>query len=279
VITALGVVAGAWVLLTGTLWLAQRQLIYLPDGDLAAPPEDVTVRGVETDDGITHRVWVVPADGEPMARVLVFNGNAGNKEHRLALARSLAAVGLEVILFDYRGYGDTEGRPSEEGLHSDAQAVAEIAFDTSLPPKGGVPAEPGRGDRDLPVVYFGESLGAGVATGLATERAPDALVLRSPFTSLADMARAHYPFVPAFLLRDRYPVEDRMASLRVPLLVVLGTADSIVPPSLSRRIFDAAQAPKQLVEMEGLNHNDPGLSSSPELAVTVAGFLDQSVTP
>jgi fermentation-respiration switch protein FrsA (DUF1100 family) len=259
VITALSVVIGVWVLVTGGLWLAQRQLIYLPDRELASPPADVTVRTVETSDEITHQVWLVPAEGDPKARVLVFNGNAGNKAHRIPLARSLAAEGLEVALFDYRGYGDTEGSPSEEGLLLDAVAVAEIVFDT-----------------DLPVVFFGESLGAGVATRLATRRPPDAMVLRSPFTSLADMARAHYPFVPTFLIRDRFPVEDQIKALEIPVLVVLGTSDTIVPPALSRRVFDAATDPEEIVEMVGLNHNDPGLSSSAELAAVVAGFLEKS---
>jgi fermentation-respiration switch protein FrsA (DUF1100 family) len=260
--TALGAVVGAWVLLTASLWLAQRQIVYLPDRELAVPPGDVTIRTVETSDGVTHRVWVVPAEGDPMARVLVFNGNAGNKGHRLPLARNLAAERLEVVLFDYRGYGDTGGNPSEEGLLADAEAVAGITFETVLP-----------------VVYLGESLGAGVATGLATRHLPEALVLRSPFTSLGDMARAHYPFVPPFLIRDRYPVEDQIGALEVPVLVVLGTGDTIVPPELSRRVFEAATGTKELVEMDGLNHNDPGLSSSPELAGTVRDFLESPQVP
>jgi hypothetical protein len=169
---------------------------------------------------------------------------------------------MEVVLFDYRGYGDTGGAPSEDGLLIDALAVADIAFDT-----------------DLPVVYLGESLGGAVATGLATRFPPDALMLRSPFTSLADMARAHYPFVPTFLLRDRFPVEDQIGTLAVPVLVVLGTSDTIVPPELSRRVFEAASDPKDLVEMEGLDHNDPALGSGPELAQAVARFLDQSLSP
>jgi hypothetical protein len=193
-----------------------------------------------------------------MARVVVFNGNAGNMSHRVTLARSLAAERMEVLLFDYRGYGDTDGSPSEEGLLLDAEAVAHLAFDTTLP-----------------VVYFGESLGAGVATALARRTLPDALVLRSPFTSLADVARAHYPLVPTVLLRDRYPVEETVKTLETPLLVVLGTADSIVPPEQSRRVFEAAAGPKTLVEREGLDHNDPGLSSGPDLAREVRVFVEQ----
>jgi alpha-beta hydrolase superfamily lysophospholipase len=260
--TALAVIAGAWVLLTATLWLAQRQMIYLPDRDVAPVPDDVTLKSVETPDGITHRVWMVPAEGEPVALVVVFNGNAGNKAHRLELARNLAGQGLDIALFDYRGYGDTEGSPSEEGLLTDAEAVATIVSDSNPP-----------------VVYFGESLGGGVATALATRRPPDALILRSPFTSVADMARAHYPFVPSFLIRDRYPVESQIATVQVPLLVVLGTADSIVPPGQSRRVFEAAAEPKELVEVEGLNHNDSGLSSSSELAETVRDFLRRHLSP
>ncbi len=215
---------------------------------------------VETSDGIVHELWLVPAKGEAAARLVVFNGNAGNKSHRLPLADSLAAEGMEVMLFDYRGYGDTMGRPSEEGLLEDARSVAGPAFDT-----------------DLPVVYFGESLGAGVATLLAAEVAPDALVLRSPFTSLSDMARTHYRIVPTVLLRDRYEVEKTMAELDVPLLVILGAADSIVPPRLSLNVFEAANQPKRLVEMEGLDHNDPALASGANLAEEIRLFVDEQV--
>jgi fermentation-respiration switch protein FrsA (DUF1100 family) len=259
VIAALGVVAAFWVLLTAGLWLAQRQMIYLPDRAVGPAPGDVNVRTVETPDGILHPVWFVPAEGEPVARVLVLNGNAGNKAHRLDLARNLATEGMEVALFDYRGYGDTDGSPSEAGLLTDAEAVSDILFES-----------------ELPVVFFGESLGGGVASGLAMRRPPDALVLRSPFTSLADMARAHYPFVPSILLRDRYPVEDQVATMDVPTLVVLGSGDSIVPPEQSRRVYEAASGLKYLVEMEGLNHNDPGLASSPALAAEVRRFLDEA---
>ncbi|HWL50351.1 MAG TPA: alpha/beta hydrolase [Acidimicrobiia bacterium] len=260
VIRMLAIAAGICLLLMAVLWLFQRQLIYLPDPTPGSPPADVTVSTVETSDGIVHELWLIPADGEAVARVLVFNGNAGNKSHRLPLARSLAGEGMEVVLFDYRGYGDTAGSPSEGGLLSDARAVADVAFDT-----------------DLPVVYLGESLGAGVATLLAKARAPDALVLRSPFTSLADMAHTHYPFVPTFLLRDRYPVEEVIAGLEIPLLVFLGTDDSIVAPPLSRRVYEMARGPKDLVELEGLDHNDAELASGARLAEEIRVFVDEQV--
>jgi uncharacterized protein len=253
----LGVLGAAFAALLAMAWAGQRSLIYFPDHSPGAPPGDVTVREVVTSDGITHRAWLLPAEGEALARVLVFNGNAGHKADRLPLARSLAIRGLEVVLFDYRGYGDTEGSPSERGLLRDAAAVAEVAFDT-----------------DLPLAYFGESLGAAVATLLAVDHPPVALVLRSPFTSLADMARNHYPLLPAgLILKDRYEVEEAIAQLEVPVLVVLGTADTIVPPALSRRVFEAATGPKELVEMQGHAHNDPDLVAGRELADSIRAFV------
>lgn len=256
ILMVLVVIGAGWVLLMMLLWVAQRRLIYLADRNLGEPPSDVSVVETETNDGIPQRLWVVPAEGEATARVLVFNGNAGNKADRLPLARNLAAEGMEVVLFDYRGYGDTPGRPSEDGLYRDALAAATATFDT-----------------DLPLVYFGESIGAGVATGLSTGSAPDVLVLRSPFTSLADMARTHYPFVPPGLVRDRLDTEEAIASVDAPVLVVLGTADSIVPPRLSRRVYEAAPEPKELVELDGLDHNDPDLTSGRDLTRAVGSFV------
>jgi len=258
VLTSLIVLVAAGVALLLLLWVSQRRLIYLPDPTPPLPPPEASVVPVETSDGIHHQAWELPAEGEAVARVMVFNGNAGNKGLRVPLARSLADEGMQVVLFDYRGYGGTVGDPSEVGLLRDARAVSDVAFDT-----------------DLPVVYLGESLGAGVAAALALERPPTALVLRSPFTSLADMARTHYPLVPArLLLRDHYDTEAIIAAVDVPVLVILGTRDSIVPPELSRRVFEAATEPKEVVELEGLDHNEPDLTSGTELAAAIRRFLD-----
>ncbi|MFP3915887.1 MAG: alpha/beta hydrolase [Actinomycetota bacterium] len=256
-LTWLAVLMAAWLVLLAALWLGQRRLIYLPDPRVGEPPAGVAVAEAETADGVEHPVWIVPARGEARARVVVFNGNAGNRSHRLPLARNLASRGLEVLLFDYRGYGDTAGRPSEAGLVRDGVAVAGLAAES-----------------DLPLVYFGESLGAGVATMVATRRPPAALVLRSPFASLVDMARIHYRIVPAgILLRDRFDVVGPIGELDLPVQVILGTDDSIVPPRLSREVFAAVTGPKELRELEGLGHNDPDLTSGEEVAEAVASFL------
>jgi fermentation-respiration switch protein FrsA (DUF1100 family) len=193
--------------------------------------------------------------------VLVHNGNGGNRSLRAPLAAALARMGLHVLVFDYRGYGGNPGRPTEAGLAADARA----ALDYLVGRPEVVPAR---------VVYFGESLGAAVALRLATERPPAALVLRSPFASLAEVGQLHYPLVPvSLLLRDRYDSAALAGRLAAPLLVVAGGRDRIVPASHSRRLFAAAPQPKRLVVLDGADHNDHDLLAGPRLLAEVRGFL------
>jgi fermentation-respiration switch protein FrsA (DUF1100 family) len=126
------------------------------------------------------------------------------------------------------------------------------------------------------MVYFGESLGAAVAVGLAVQRPPASLVLRSPFTSLADVGAVHYPWLPVSrLLLDRYPSIDRIASVGAPLLVVAGDRDDIVPAALSRRLFDAANEPKRYVLVPGAGHNDPALLDGRQMIGEIDRWLSE----
>lgn len=166
-------------------------------------------------------------------------------------------------MVDYRGYGENPGSPSESGLAADARAAAEFLKSRGV-------------DQDR-IVYFGESLGAAVATGLATEEQPAALVLRSPFPSLVDVARVHYPWLPvSLLLRDRYPVQSQIARVDSPVMVILGTVDDIVPPKLSRAVYEAASEPKTLVVIEGAGHNDLALLNGDEMIQSITDFLRSS---
>jgi fermentation-respiration switch protein FrsA (DUF1100 family) len=126
------------------------------------------------------------------------------------------------------------------------------------------------------IAYFGESLGAAVAVGLAVQQPPAALVLRSPFTSLADVGAVHYPWLPIrWLLLDRYPSIERIASVRAPLLVIAGDRDDIVPLSLSRQLYDAAVEPKRYVLVRGAGHNDPELLDGRQMLAEIEGFLSE----
>jgi hypothetical protein len=182
---------------------------------------------------------------------------------RAPLATALVRNGLSVLLFDYRGYAGNPGRPSEDGLAADARA-ARTWLDA-------------HSDR---IAYLGESLGAAVALRLAVEHPPSALMLRSPFTSLTDVGRLHYPRLPvAQLLSDRYPSIDRIENLGAPLLVIAGERDSIVPAELSRRLYDAAPEPKRFVLVPGADHNDPELLDGPEVVAEIVRFAQASERP
>ena len=250
----------------GVLWAFQRHLLYIPFGHVASPAtvglpwaEEVTFR---TEDGLTLAGWFVPGESRPAPfTILVFNGNAGNRSFRAPLALALAKAGLSVFLFDYRGYGGNAGRPSEAGLAADARGAR-----TYLEQRRDV--DPRR------IVYFGESLGSGVAVALALERSPPALILRSPYTSMTELGQYHYPFLPVSrLLWDRYPSIERIGQIRCPLLVIAGDRDSIVPPKQSLRLFDAAPEPKRLVMIPGTDHNDYALLAGDLLIEEVVRFL------
>ena len=263
------VVVGLLAATVGLLWAFQRRLIYLPSPG-PVPPAATVLPGAEdvaftTADGLRLRGWFVPAAGPGGARpgpaVLVCNGNAGHRAMRAELAAELARMGLAVLLFDYRGYGGNPGGPTEEGLAADARAALDHLA-------GRPEVDPER------VVYLGESLGAAVALRLATERPPAALVLRSPFASLAEVGRRHYPMLPvSLLLWDRYDSAALVGRVRAPLLVVAGGRDRIVPPGHSRRLFAAAPEPKRLVVLDGVDHNDPELHAGPRLLAELRAFL------
>ena len=253
------------------LWVGQRRMIYLPYGNvpsaaLAGLPraDDVTFT---TDDGLTLHGWFVPAASMPARfTVIVFNGNAGHRGFRARLAASLAKHAVATLLFDYRGYGDNDGRPSEDGLTRDARAArAYLATRTDVDTSR--------------IVYFGESLGAAVALGLATETRPFALVLRSPFTSMTDIGRHHYPFLPVrWLLRDRYPSLERAERVTCPTLVIAGDRDSIIPIEQSRRLYDALASEKRFVAIAGADHNDEALLDGRDLMQAVLDFLSTPLT-
>jgi fermentation-respiration switch protein FrsA (DUF1100 family) len=250
-------------------WAGQRKLIYYPFADVPSPaqaglPQAQPVT-FPTDDGLALNGWLVPASTTAVeGAVIVFNGNAGNRAFRADLGRYFSEHGYSVLLFDYRGYGGNPGVPSEDGLTRDARAARR--FLDSRPDI----------DRRR-IVYFGESLGAAVAVGLALEQPPLALVLRSPFTSLADAGRYHYPYLPVrWLLSDRYPSIERIGRVNSPVLVIAGDRDTIVPTDQSRRLFEAAPQPKRLMIVEHTDHNDEELNAGRRMLDGVIEFLKTS---
>jgi fermentation-respiration switch protein FrsA (DUF1100 family) len=228
-----------------------RGLLYFPMRPSGATPalaglefEDLTIR---TEDGVEIHGWWIPSGsqraGGPAVHLLLCHGNAGSIEDRLIHARYLVDAGVDVLLFDYRGYGRSQGSPGEEGTYRDARAARH-----ALLARTGV--DPSR------IVYLGESLGGAIALDLALAHPPRGLVLQSAFTSIRDMARFHYPFIPSALVPDAYPNLARVRRLGAPLLVMHGDADDIVPLSAGEALYASAPGPKKLHVFRGLGHND-----------------------
>jgi fermentation-respiration switch protein FrsA (DUF1100 family) len=247
VLTAIAIIAGVPLLLVGALWAGQERLIFLPDPrPITAPPgwERQTIRST---DGLD--LAFLTAQAGPRSPVLLhFHGNGGNAEDRAGLGTLLNRAGYTIVLAEYRGYGGNPGRPGEEAIAADAATLlawAEIRF-------------PGR-----PIALWGESLGSGVVTRLAENRANiRAIVLESPFTSIADLARNMYPVLPTdLLLRHRFESLSRLPNITAPLLVVASEADRITPPGHALRMAAAARNPR-LVMLPGGAHpavlNDAG---------------------
>lgn len=251
-------------------WWQQRRLIYFPDTTPPPPAAQVLAGGrdvtLHTADGLDLAAWFVPgtADdgttGRAMA-VLVAPGNGGNRAGRAGLADELRRRGFSVLLMDYRGYGGNPGTPSERGLAQDAMAAVEELERLGFPSHR--------------QIHVGESLGTAVVAALQSRRPPAGIVLRSPFTNLADVGAHNYPWLPVrTLLTDHYEVIDHLATTRVPVIVLYGTDDSVVPPALSAEVADRCPSLVERVVLDGADHNDP-VMFGPLLADAVARLAAQ----
>ena len=248
ILSLVATLAVVWAAVLVLASLLQDRLLYFPVRRLESSPEAWGLRSEElrltASDGTRLHGWWIPAPRQPApAHVLLCHGNAGNIGDRVLHARLLAEAGLDTFLFDYRGYGRTDGSPDEEGTYRDARAARR-----ALLGQRGV-----AGDR---IVYLGESIGGAVALALALEAPPLGLVLQSAFTSVRDMGRLHYPFIPKAIVPDAYPSLRRIAELRSPLLVIHGDRDDIVPAAHGRALFEAAPGRKRIEIVRGAGHND-----------------------
>ncbi|MGL4236791.1 alpha/beta hydrolase [Tabrizicola sp.] len=235
-----------YLLSTAALFLFQRQLIYYPARNAPSPVEagfdGVTEHALTAADGTRVVLWYAPA--EPgAATILYFQGKGGEIADRPKRWAAYRAAGLGVAFLSYRGYGGSDGSPTEAGLHQDADA----ALDWLL--AQGIPANQ--------IAVVGESLGTGVATRLAADREVGALILEAPYTSLADVAARRFPWVPArLLILDPFPSLDHISAVEEPLLVLHGTADTRVPTAMGQALHDAAPGPKEIRLFPGVGHVD-----------------------
>mgnify|MGYP001040937173 CR=1 FL=1 len=229
-----------------TRW-AENQMIFYPEARLErVPPEwGLVHRDVffEAEDGVRLHGWLFPLEGD--RPVLLFShGNAGNISHRLDNVRLLLNEGLQVFIFDYRGYGRSAGKPSEEGIYKDGLAAYDFLSEKE-------------GFSSRTIIPFGRSLGACVALEIALRRSVRAIILESAFTNTKEMAASIPLFKPfSYLLPAHYNNLAKIGKVSVPKLLVHGTDDEIVPFSMGQELFDAAKEPKRFFPLQGAGHND-----------------------
>lgn len=237
----------AYAALCLLMWAAQRHLMYHPNQTIRAPQEygltgfeDVMLR---TPDGTQIDAWQHGAEpGHPT--VVFYHGNAGNMGSHAAYFAALAKAGFGVLAIDYRGFGKSAGKPSETGLYEDARTALHYAVGT-------LHIAPGN------LILYGESLGTGVAVQMATEVHTAALVLQAPYAAIADIGKMRYPWLPVdLLLEDKFNSIAKIDRIHMPLLLMHGTQDTVIPVTEGEALFARAAEPKQMVHFPGKDHHN-----------------------
>jgi fermentation-respiration switch protein FrsA (DUF1100 family) len=263
------IVLGAGLVLGGIMrGSLVEALVFQPSRGVDLAPAqlglDAEERYLAAEDGVRIHAFFLRAPAATRG-LLFLHGNAGNASHRLPNAGRLAELGVHVLLLDYRGYGRSEGRPSEAGVYADARAgLRELVEEVGLPEER--------------VVLFGRSLGGAVAVDLARERSVGGVILESTFSSLEDAGRSIFGPLGAWFARGRFDSASKIDGVRAPLLFFHGDRDEVVDLSLGRRLFERAPEPKAFELLPGAGHNDTIVVGGAAYFRRIGRFLD-SVAP
>jgi len=259
------VVAASYCLLLVVVYFMQGRMLYLagvPGRTLTMTPTDVGMDfqdvSIATTDGVMLHGWFIA--GRSSRVLLFFHGNAGNISHRLDSIAQFRELGLSVLIIDYRGYGQSTGRTTERGIYRDADAAWRYLIDD-------------RGIVANDIVIFGRSLGASVASRLASEYQPSALIVESSFTSVPDIAQDIYPWLPVrWLSRLSHATRDYVRDVRCPILIIHSRDDEIIPFRHGEAIFASANEPRTLLTIRG-THNDAFLLDERAYVAGLRTFL------
>ncbi len=252
--------------LLGLLYLTQSRYVYHPGNRLEAFPSDIGLTFEEvslvTEDNVRLSGWYIPCK-ESRWVILFCHGNAGNISHRLDTLQIFNHLGMSTLIFDYRGYGGSEGRPSEIGTYRDAEAAWQYLVEVRhIPPRN--------------IVVFGRSLGGAIAAHLAGKHQPSALILESTFISFEEIASDLYPYLPVGLIaRFSYNTLECVRNIRVPVLIVHSPQDKLIPFRHGQVLYNAVNGPRELLIIQG-DHNT-GFLSSEEYIKGLQAFLDRFV--
>ncbi len=245
------IIVSVWVLLSLLIYFFQPNFIFFPHKDIEATPEFISLDYEDliltTSDGIEINAWWIP-NPNARATLLFLHGNAGNISHRLDSINIFYQLGLSVLIIDYRGYGKSTGKPSEQGTYIDAETAWHYLINEK------------KINSDK-IIIFGRSLGGAVATWLADKYPSSALIIESCFTSIADIGKHYYPYLPTSLLaRIKYPSIDKISNIKSPVLVIHSANDEIIPYTFGKQLFEKASEPKMFLDIVG-GHNDGFLVS------------------
>jgi uncharacterized protein len=252
------------------LVLLQRNLMYFPDKTPFVPMEwqvpELQPIETKTTDGLTITSWYTPAQSSEKQTIIFTQGNAGHTGYRNYKIRPWIDAGYGVMMVGYRGFGANPGVPSEQGLYTDSRSV----FDWLR----------AKGISGQNLIVYGESIGTGVAVQMATEYPASALILESPYTSTAEVGAWRYPFLPVYyLMRDRFESIKKIKNIHMPLLLIHGENDVVIPVRFGRELLAAANEPKQGVFMPGLGHSDIYDLTVREIIMRFMEKLPASETP
>ena len=266
----LAYIFGAYVVIILYVYFMQSSLIFypnMPGRNLVATPKNIglTYQDIEflTEDNVRLHGWFIP-NKKSKATVLFFHGNAGNISHRLDSIKIFNRMELNVFIIDYRGYGQSEGKITENGTYRDADAAWKYLNDTL-------------GINEKKIIIFGRSLGASIATRLASKHTPAALIIESGFTSVPAMAQRLYPFLPVrWLTYYKYNTKQYVKNISRPVMVAHSKDDDIIPYDEGRKIFEAAPNPKQFLVMRG-GHNDGFIVSGESYSKGLSAFINSNL--
>jgi len=258
-----------YIVLAVILFLAyvkyiESRSVFFPTKEIELTPEDINLdfqeSYIQAGDGCIIQGWYIPARNAKYT-ILFFHGNAGNISNRLDKISLLNNIGLNLFIIDYRGYGRSHGKPSEKGLYLDAKSAYDYLVST-------------RKARPEQIIIYGESLGTAVAVNLASESKVGGIILEGAFSSARDIGKILYPFIPSFFFSNKFNQQNKIGQIKVAKLFLHAKNDEMIPPGLSKKLFDRAGGPKHFVELTAGGHDSAFIDSKEEYLSSIKSFID-----
>jgi len=249
-----------YLIIVAYMYLNQRKLLYLPsENNYLDDQIDFNFREVfiDVEKNLKLKAWLIENDFKNKKTLVFFHGNAGNLSNRTYKLNQLSKLDLNIIILAWRSFSGNEGEPSEQNLYNDAKKTIDWLNS--------------RGVKNKNIILYGESLGTGIAVELGQTNQFGGIILESPFTSMTNAAKNIYPWLPVkYLLKDKYDSEKKIKNLQIPILIMHGKKDNIVPFKMGKKLYDLANNPKFFYFTENDDHM---MTFDEKLVNTIKNFL------